>query len=327
MSEVKLERRWTPASELEFVGCHSVRVTAEELEKPEWEGRRVEYWDAALKTAWMVSESVTFFHEAPGVRLTELVTRICLARGSPARCIGSTDLQLQDDDGKLTAMMQADQVVYLNPIHTELQGDGRFVVDADVWPDVVLEVDNTTDVRRGKLVAYQEWGFPEVWVEIPDRRSKSRPRGLRPGLRIHLLDEEGVYREASESRSFPGWRAEEIHEALNESELSPETEAALWRVGRGLGRREGTEPEDDLLVRRVAEAATRRGVLEGRTAGVLAMARGVLAARGVPLSPQFADRLAAAVDDDPGGPRRTLATAAAVATSEEDFFARLDETS
>ena len=31
---------------------------------------------------------------------------------------------------------------------------------SDTLPDVVLEVDNTTDVRRGKLSLYESWGFP-----------------------------------------------------------------------------------------------------------------------------------------------------------------------
>ena len=85
-----------------------------------------------------------------------------------------------------------------------------------------MEVDNTTDVRRGKLELYESWGFPEVWVEVPDTASPSRPAGLRPGLTIHLLEDEG-YRTAPGSRAFPGWTAAEIHIALNEAELSDAT--------------------------------------------------------------------------------------------------------
>ena len=51
-----------------------------------------------------------------------------------------------------------------------------------------MVVDNTTDVRRGKLALYESWGFPEVWVEVPEQSSPSRPAGLRPGLTIHLLE-------------------------------------------------------------------------------------------------------------------------------------------
>ena len=85
-------------------------------------------------------------------------------------------------------------------------------VGSDTLPDVVLEVDNTTDVRRGKLALYESWGFPEVWVEVPEQSSPSRPAGLHPGLTIHLL-EGGGFRTAPGSRAFPGWTAQEIHRA------------------------------------------------------------------------------------------------------------------
>ena len=39
-------------------------------------------------------------------------------------------------------------------------------------------------------------------MEVPDAPSPNRPRGLRPGLTIHLL-EDGRYRAAVESRAFP----------------------------------------------------------------------------------------------------------------------------
>ena len=111
------------------------------------------------------------------------------------------------------------------------------------YPDVVLEVDHTTDVRRGKLRLYEEWGFPEAWDEVPQRGSPSRPAGRLPGLTIHLL-EDGRYRTAPESRAFTGWTAEEIHTAMNEGELSASTSNVLTRVGRALGEQAGTHPED-----------------------------------------------------------------------------------
>ena len=64
--------------------------------------------------------------------------------------------------------MQADQILFLRPAQTIPQGKVIEVGD-DSLPDVVLEVDNTTDVRRGKLGLYESWGFPEVWVEVPGR--------------------------------------------------------------------------------------------------------------------------------------------------------------
>ena len=68
---------------------------------------------------------------------------------------------------------------------------------------MVVEVDNTTDVRRNKLLVYADWGFPELWVEVPNAYSPSRPRGRQPGLTIYLL-ESGVYPESGVSRAFPG---------------------------------------------------------------------------------------------------------------------------
>ena len=58
-----------------------------------------------------------------------------------------------------------------------------------------------------------------------------------------------AYRPAPESRAFPGWTAEEIHVALNEPALSERTSAVLERVGTVLGKREGTGPDHDPLLR------------------------------------------------------------------------------
>ena len=71
-------------------------------------------------------------------------------------------------------------------------------------PEVVLKVDYATDVRRRKLWTCEAWGFPEVWVDVPDAPSPSRPKSRRPGLTIHML-ENGGFRETPSSRVFPGW--------------------------------------------------------------------------------------------------------------------------
>ena len=52
-------------------------------------------------------------------------------------------------------------------------------VDQDPLPDVVLEVDHTTDVRRGKLRLYEAWGFPEVWVLVPPESPGTPARARR----------------------------------------------------------------------------------------------------------------------------------------------------
>ena len=173
---------------------------------------------------------------------------------------------------------------------------------SDTLPDVVLEVDNTTDVRRGKLALYESWGFPEVWVEVPDESSPSRPAGLRPGLTIHLL-EGGRFRTASSSRAIPSWTAQEIDLALNEREVSYVTMAALRRVGRTLGAAVGTGPDDDPLLReeRLQSRAEGRaeghaeGRAEGRTEALVETQREVvlkvLKLRGLPVSAAFPRRL------------------------------------
>ena len=306
-------------SALEFIGCDPVRVSAAEIEAPEWEGRRVEYWHAATETAWMAREAASPYHEVPSRRLAALVERICQARGSAARCFGSSDLRIRREDGSLGDLMQPDEAVYLHPGRSRMPQGVALIVGENDPPDVVLEVDNTTDIRRGKLIAYREWGFPEVWVETPDEGSPSRPRSLRPRVTIYVL-ENGNYLESPASRAFPGWRAEEIHRALNEPELSPDTDLVLWRVGRALGEAGGTVPEDDPLVRRVERRGHARGALAERGA----MAAAILRHRGVEVPSDFPagltrdDRevLARATPDD-------LVAAASTAPGLADFLSRL----
>ena len=311
MHGVAERKRRTRVSELEFAGCEPVRVSTAAIEGPEWEGRKVEYWEAATETAWLAREPASPYHERPAQRLTRLVERICEARGSNAECFGGMDLRIREADGTLTDIMQADQTVILHPTRVKMPGLAHLIVGEHDLPDVVLEVDNTTDVRRGKLLAYAEWGFPEVWVEIPERASPSRPRGRRARLRIHLLDGEG-YRESEESRAFPAWRAEEIHRALNEPTMSEETEEVLWRVGRALGEREGTSWKDDAQLRRVARL--------GHAEGMADTAVSILCSRGIETS---AERILDAV-------RRsvpwTVVEAAQNSDSESDFLARIGRT-
>ena len=242
--------------EPEFPGCTPVHLPADELERSD---QRLEYWDGATQTAW-ICEPTSPYHERPSGRLTRLTERIAQLRGAPIESYGSMDLRQHDGP---RSIMQADESVYLHPGSARLPGPSAMVIGVDDYPDVVLEVDHTTDVRRGKLALYESWGFPEVWVEVPDETAPSRPRGRRPGLTIHLL-EAGAYRAAPESRAFPGWTAEEIHAALNEPALSAQTSAVLERVGRTLGEREGTGPDHDPLLR----SQRRRGYEHGHERGL-----------------------------------------------------------
>ena len=174
-----------------------------------------------------------------------------------------------------------------------------------------MVVDNTTDVRRGKLSLYESWGFPEVWVEVPEHFSPSRPAGLRPGLTIHLL-EGGRLRPAASSRAFPGWTAQEIHQALNEREVSYVTMAALRRVGRTLGAAVGTGPDDDPLLREERLQSRAEGRTEAQRDAVLQ----VLKLRGLPVSAAFPRRLA----EFSAASTATLVQAALECRDEADFL-------
>ena len=249
----------------EFPGCRPVSVTPADLD--DYHGR-FEYWDRDTQTAFVVREPTSVYHEGPVQRLATLLTRISEVRGAPILTLGTSDLALRDEQGERRRIMQADQIVYLDPAATQPRGPW-VEVGSDHLPDVVLEVDYSTDVRRGKLGLYEAWGFPEVWVEVPAVGSARR----RPGLTIHRRSADG-YRAAAASAALPGWTSAEIHAALNEPALSEATRAVLERVGRALGRGRGHRPRRRFVARRAA----RRGAC-GRADGGTRGDRGLAVAQ------------------------------------------------
>ncbi|MYE23946.1 MAG: hypothetical protein F4Y01_08395 [Gammaproteobacteria bacterium] len=253
----------SPSEEHEdFPGCDPVPMSWDDVLAAE--GGRIWYWDGDTQTAWVVRDG-SADHEVQGSRLASLMTRIALERGTDIHCFGSVYLMLRQPDGRTRRMMAPDQAVFLRPREPG-RGDG-IALGRDRLPDVVFETDHTTDVQRRKLGIYEQWGFPELWVDVPDAGTPSRPSGLGAGLTIHIL-EDGKYRRAPKSRAMPGWSAEAIHVALNEPSLSRETMAELARVGRELGASEGTTPEDDLQIRGHRRDAHRVGLRQGRTMGL-----------------------------------------------------------
>ena len=284
---------WTPPSlpGLEFPGCTPRRLSRSELATYE---RRLEFWDAETETAW-VCEPTTPYHERPSQALAALAERIAAVRGSPVTCYGSMDLWLRDAGGEPRRIMQADQSVYLRPLSAKLPGDAAMVVGEHDFPDVVLEVDHTTDVRRGKLRLYERWGFPEVWVQVPDRPSAIRPRSRVSGLTIHLL-EGGAYRSSGESRAFPGWTVEEIHAALDAAVPSAETLKVLERVGLALGAREGTGPDDDPLLVSQGRRWFQRGLEHGLAAERELLRRQAARKFGAATAAELARRIATVSD-------------------------------
>ena len=302
--------RKTPRPRLEFPGCYARPMTPAEYEAHEG---RVEFFDSRAEIAWMVREPAYAPHEAPRHRVAHLLERIAMVRGSPIKGLGETQIRWTESGSGEHRSIQPDQMLFLHPGRTEGKISQYLDVGEDPYPDVVLEVDSTTDVRRNRLKLYEEWGFPELWVEVPDAYAPSRPAGLRSGMRIYLL-EAGRYAPSDESRAFPGWRAVEIHRGLNEPVLSEETSAALWRVGRALGEREGTGPDDDPLLR------------EQRAAGRADLIRALLRERGVPVSPDFPVGLATRDSNAlRAASAEQVVAAASAADSFADFLARLDD--
>ena len=315
----RMTRRPSPAP-WRFPGCRPIHLSREDI--TDYEGR-LEFWDAELETAW-VMEPTSPYHESPSQILAALVDRIAAVRGSPIRCFGAMDLLLRDEAGERRRILQADQAVYLHPVEANLPGKEAMVIGEHAYPDVVMEVDYSTDARPSKLGLYASWEFPEVWLDVPEERPRSRPRNRVPGLTIYLLDG-GAYRVVGESRAFPGWRAEEIHVALNERVSSEATCAVLERVGLALGAREGTGPDDNPLLRSQRrqgyEQGRSRGQVEGRAEARLGMVRQMLRSRGVGVSDGFPAGLLSECSED------TIVAAALACESEADFLARLQGSS
>ena len=262
----------------------------------------------------MVAEPTGGIHEGTSRRLIHLAERIALVRGTPIASFGSVDLLVRDAGGAPERMMQADETLYLHPGRARLP-EGSLVIGEHDLPDVVLEVDHTTDVRPGKLPLYESWGFPELWVVVPPAGERRR----RPaGVTIHRL-EGRRYRSAAASRAFPAWTAAEIHTALTEPATSTHTWRALERVGRTLGAREGTGPDDTPLLRSLGEQARAEGQAAGRDEELSAIVRSTLRLRGIPVSDRFPDASAALA----AVPRDVLMAAALACADEQDFRRRV----
>ena len=291
-------------------------MTAAEVAQED--GPRIEYWDAEDGFAWMVREGPTVAHEIRGHQLSQLLRDVARARGAGIVCCGAATFYERGPTGKHIRAMEADQTVFLDADRAWGMPSQPTVLGEDPVPDVVMEVDHTTDARRRKLREYEKWRFPEVWVEVPDAPHPSRPRSRPSALTIHMLcGETGRYTEAAASRALPGWTAAEIHLALNERQPSAATLHALERVGRALGEREGNAPGDDPIMRRLLADARQ----EGQDEAIATTVRDTLAQRGIAHSRALfeSDRLSAHAIE-------RLVAAALTCRSEADFLARLRAT-
>ena len=99
----------------EFPGCRPTRITRDAIADHE---SRIEYWDAATETAWVACEPNTVYHEGPGQVLSGLLTRIAAIRGAPILTLGAADLLLRNARGERQRILEADQVVLLDPVET-----------------------------------------------------------------------------------------------------------------------------------------------------------------------------------------------------------------
>ena len=124
----------------DFPGCESFHLPASEIDH--YEGR-LEFLGGYTETAWKILET-PIQHEGPSRQLVQMSGRCAMLRGLPISNFGSPDLVRLDAAGRKRWLMQADEVLYLHRDWIRLQGPA-IDVDADPLPEVVLEVDHTTD--------------------------------------------------------------------------------------------------------------------------------------------------------------------------------------
>ena len=316
-------------SELTFVRCDPVPVNYNQYVYLRDRKRRFELWDGRTATAWELRDGPTALHEWPIQALKEMMVLMGAVRGLPVPCFGSRGLAVLDGDGKRLRVLHPDQSVYLKaPARTDSEGD--IPVHRSGFPNIVMEVDNTTDTRKGKLKLYEDMGVPELWVEVPEIWLEStndkppiRPPDLVPGLTIFLL-EGSKYNEYPASRALLGWQADDIHKALNDlSGISAHHSAVLEELGRRIGARTGTGPDDHPLMRSLRQQSRRegltRGLAQGRVEGQAQVVRQLLERRGIGISATFPMDIAGFADLGID----SLLDAAAACSSEQDFRARL----
>ena len=312
-----------PLAELDFDDRLYRRFHLSARELKDGDDRRFEFWDGGAETAYEVRDKPGPHHELPSQVLARLTERIAQRRGKPIASFGTMGLRMPATDEHPMRVMSADQSIYLHPERANIVGSSAMVVGENHYPDVVLEVDLTTDVRRNKLKLYEAWGFPELWVVVPERSERRRSaRGTTIYVRNEVVEDgraKAVLEVVAESRAFPGWKATDIHIALNEGALSAHTMSILDRIGATLGKRSGTGPDDDLQVGAYRRQARQEGLRQGRTEGVAAMVRHILAQRGLQLPPDFP--LDVELDD---AAQRAIVNAAMGAWNEADLRARLD---
>ena len=252
------------------------------------------------------------YRNSPRMQLGGLVERIAATRGVGIAVLRANELVIREPDGNTRRIARNSQLVYA---HDTVTRSGEIVaIDDGSLPDVVLDVDDTAVALHRKLSRYEKWGFPEVWMAVPDRLAPSQRKGA-PRVAIHLRTRLGYVR-APMSAALPSWSAEEIHAALNEPEgfMSEETIAALRRVGRLMRADADTGPDDDPVLPAERGELRAEPTMEDRIDALDEM----FSLRGLAVSPSFTVRVAALQR-----PLPYLLRAAYECRDEDDFLERI----
>ena len=121
------------------------------------------------------------------------------------------------------------------------------------------------------------------------------------------------------SRVFPDWLALAIHDSLNEVELTEWTYTRLRHVGRKLGERDGTGPDDHPFLRSFRDESRVEGRAEGLAEGRAKTVREMPRLRGIAVSETFPANVPGFAE----APEEAAAAATLACGSEEDFRARI----
>ena len=251
------------------------------------------------------------YRSSPKMRLGGLVERIAATRGAGIAVLRAKELLIRDPDGNTHRIGQKSEIVYTQAAVT--RAGETVVIDDGELPDVVFDADPAVALRR-KLSLYERWGFPEVWVLVPDRRGPNWHEGA-PHVAIHLRTRLGYVR-APRSAALPSWSTEEIHTALDEPEgfMSDGTIAALRRVGRLMRADADVGPDDDPILPAEQGELRTEPTMEDRIDALDEM----FSLRGFAVSPSFTVRVAALQR-----PLPYLLRAAYECRDEDDFLERI----
>jgi Uma2 family endonuclease len=147
-------------------------------------------------------------HERNKSRLGRMVEILTEELDIPAICMGSTTLNREDLDRGL----EADDSFYLKS-YSLIGNVDNLDMNVDPPPDLAIEIEITRSVLN-RLGIYGALGVPEIW----------RFDGQK--LRVLLRQEDGTYRENTESVALPWISIEELLQFVVEDDYREDTQWA-----------------------------------------------------------------------------------------------------